>query len=245
MKKRLLPLFILFLSSLAWAACPNIAVPAVAGTKQVCHDAYIALYDEQWHVPRLVAYELTAQQSLGCLPRKPNFHKEEGTASPDDYNKSGYDLGHMGPAEDFSYSDDAETDSFSMVNVAPQLPGLNRQEWERLEETVRAWAWSRKDVIVYVGPILSKTPKTLGNNVAIPDAFFKIVMDKNTGDVIAFVMPQQNESKGDLTPFMTSIGAINRATGFDIRPIVHKAAIVIWPDDLTGWRKARSAACKH
>jgi DNA/RNA endonuclease G (NUC1) len=27
-----------------------------------------------------------------------------------------------------------------MANMAPQLPGLHRAEWEHLEETVRAWA---------------------------------------------------------------------------------------------------------
>jgi DNA/RNA endonuclease G (NUC1) len=51
------------------------------------------------------------------------------------------------------------SDSFSMVKMAPQVPGLN--QWERLEEATRVWAWAHGNILIYVGPILWPTERTL------------------------------------------------------------------------------------
>lgn len=78
-----------------------------------------------------------------------------------------------------------------MANMAPQPPGLNRQGWERLEETVRVWATDQKALIVCVGPILLNTKRTIGaDHVIVPAAFWKVVVDFQSGDALAFVMPQ-------------------------------------------------------
>jgi endonuclease G len=236
---------LLILATLSWGAgCPAVPLPTVdAQTVQVCHDAYVSLYDVKAHVPRVVVYELTRRHTLGCLARAANFHGEPGTAKPAEYNGTGYDLGHMMSAEDASWSAEIEHDSFSMVNVVPQLPGLNRQEWERLEEAVRAWAWARKDVLVYVGPILSDIPKTIGNDIAVPEAFFKIVVDTSTGEAIAFILPQKAEPKGSVWVWESSYVEVARQTGITF-PRGWKATHP-WDLDLTGWRAAHRAQCKE
>jgi hypothetical protein len=237
---------LLFVGSFAHCqtTCPDLPLPTLqADTVKVCHTGYISLYDTKARVPRLVIYELTRERSLGCLPRKANFHSEGQSAKPTDYKNSGYDLGHMMPAEDGSWSDAAEYDSFSMVNVAPQLPGLNRQEWERLEEAVRAWAWQRGDVLVYVGPILSDQSKKLGD-ITIPDAFFKIIVDRATGDMLAFEMPQQTEAKGDLTPWIRELPSLQYASHM-VFPFQWKGWSTLWPLDLSGWRQAHKTACSR
>jgi hypothetical protein len=88
-------------------------------------------------------------------------------ASPRDYDKSGYDKGHQAPAEDFAWDADELSDSFSMANMAPQLPGLNRAEWEHLEETVRSWALVRGELLIFVGPVLPAKPETIPRRCAI------------------------------------------------------------------------------
>jgi len=223
-------------------ACPNIPVPAVAGTEKICHAAYISLYDAELKVPRLVAYELTGKHTLGCVPRASGFHKEGDSASPASYEKSGYDLGHMTPAQDNAWSDDAEKDSFSMVNIAPQLKGLNREGWERLEETVRAWALERGDLLVYVGPVVTNHPKGKVNGVAVPAAFFKIVVDRKSGEVLAFEMPQQDIPKGDLAPWQVTVAAISATTGIQFK-LPQRVAGELWSADIAAWHKAHKAAC--
>lgn len=122
---------------------PTLAQPGT--TTAVCHAGYAAMVDDERLVPRWVAYHLTAAHTLGCMHRTDNFHADEELpaahrAEPADYRRSGYDRGHQAPAEDFAWSRVEMRDSFSMANMAPQLPRLNRAEWKRLEEMVRAWA---------------------------------------------------------------------------------------------------------
>jgi len=234
----------LFMASLRATAtgCPDIPLPTVkAETVKTCYTAYVSLYDVKERVPRVVAYELTREHTLGCEPRATGFHAVPQSAKPSEYLGTGYDLGHMMSAEDAAWSKFTEYESFSMANVVPQVPGLNRQQWERLEETVRAWAWERGSVLVYVGPILSNKPKTIGKGIAVPDAFFKIIVDKSTGEVLAFEMPQKDEAKGDLQPWFYNLAKIEIETGLTFN--LNRQAVSMWPADLKGWRAEHRKAC--
>lgn len=220
--------------------CPKIPVPAIAGTEKICHAAYVSLYDARIHEPRLVAYELTGEHSLGCLPRASGFHAEGDTAKPAEYDASGYDLGHMSAAQDNAWDATASHDSFSMANIAPQLPGLNREEWERLEETVRAWALQRGDLLIYVGVVIPTKPKLLAD-IAIPKSFFKVVIDRKSGELLAFEMPQEEIAKGDLAPWVTTVKQIEAETGLKFG--LKGGSGSPWPADLAGWHKAHKTAC--
>jgi endonuclease G len=221
-------------------ACPKIPAPAAAGAEKICHAAYISLYDAKLKLPRAVAYELTGPHTLGCLPRASGFHAERDTAKPAEFDGTGYDLGHLDPAQDNAWDEQVSHDSFSMANIAPQLPGLNREEWERLEETVRAWALERGDLLIYAGPVIPDKPKLLGD-IAIPAAFWKVVIDRKTGEVAAFEMPQREIAKGDLAPWVTTVKRIEAETGLKFG--FKGGGGAPWPADLAGWRKSHKTAC--
>ena len=239
---------ILFLIALALSAfslratdCPaGVPLPDVPGTEKICHVAYASLYDAKLHVPRVVAYELTGAQSLGCQDRATGFHAEPHTAFPSHYDNSGYDLGHLSPAQDNAYSKLTEYESFSTANIAPQLPGLNRQEWERLEESVRSWALGRGDLLIYVGPVISDKPAMM-KDVGVPSSFWKVIVDRKTGDVLAFEMPQKDLLKGPLEPWLTTVKAIEQETGIQLP--VKGGSQTVWPFDLAGWHAAHKKAC--
>ena len=65
------------------------------------------------------------------LERQGTFHEDE-RLSPDDrasltdYERSGYDRGHMAPSGDMPDLD-AQQQSFSLANVVPQTAALNRE----------------------------------------------------------------------------------------------------------------------
>ena len=88
--------------------------PKVQGTIQkICHPYYTSYYDVNLKGPRLVAYRLTGEQSLGCLPRKSSFHGDEQLPSaarqnPGAYLNTGFDLGHMAPDQDMSWDPSPE-----------------------------------------------------------------------------------------------------------------------------------------
>ena len=168
-------------------------------------------------------------------------------AKPSDYTHSGYDRGHQAPAQDFAWDADELSDSFSMANMAPQRPGLNRQEWERLEETVRAWAWARGSVDIYVGPVLADNDATIGKGkVDVPASFWKIVVDRKKDEAIGFMLPNRTVAKGPLDPYEVPIAEIEHATGLQIplpASVDASTAPQAWPSDLSGWRSAHARAC--
>jgi endonuclease G len=229
---------------------PRLVKPA--NTTAICHVGYAVLHDDNYLVPRWVAYRLTGPHTLGCIARTNNFHPDENLpdgkrAKPSDYSGSGFDQGHQAPAQDFAWSFDRMKDSFSMANMAPQLPGLNRQGWERLEETVRVWATDRKVLIVYVGPVLLNTKRTIGaDHVVVPTAFWKVTVDPENGDALAFVMPQHPVPKGKLEPWQTSVSEIEQAAGIEL-PLPNSTNREIkpplWEADLSAWNQKHKALC--
>lgn len=241
MKRNIIVSLALALSLCCGAQCINVPTPAVSGTEKVCHKAYTIFYDSKLEIPRLVVYELTGPHSLGCIPRASGFHSELDSAKPDAYSGTGYDLGHMSPAQDNAWDQDVSHDSFSMLNIAPQLPGLNRMEWERLEETIRAWALERGDLLIYVGPIVSPDDKKI-NNVDVPIAFFKIVVDRKTGDVLAFEMPQKDIAKGDINQWRITVSELRQQTSI-MFTFTQAVTAPLWNTDLVAWRKAHKDAC--
>lgn len=223
------------------------------GIAVVCHEGYPAGLDRVAREPRWVAYELTAEHDLGCLPRNGLSFKvdvladasEQGT--PNDYAKSGYDLGHMAPNEDFAWDAGEQRDTFSMANVAPQVPGLNRQGWERLEEDVRGWALTRGDLQVYVGPIYSETPKTIGvDKLPVPSVFYKIVVDRQTGEEIGFMLPNKVIKKGAVQPWHAAMATVEDKANISLpEPPNASEGSVAWTEDLQVWRAAHKSACMN
>jgi len=217
----------------------------------VCHAGYLSALDPEAKVPRWVAYELTGPHTLGCFPRTGlNFKTDplapaEDQARRSDYKGTPYDLGHMAPNQDFAWDEKEQRETFSFANVAPQLAGLNRQGWERGEEYVRAWAYQRGDVEVYVGSILTADDKRLGaSSVDIPSAFYKIVIDRRTNEVIGFVMPQQEIAKGPIAPYVKPVSEISTMTQMTFPlPKDAKETGTSWPADFSAWRAAHSQAC--
>lgn len=146
------------------------------------HTGYTVSYNCNWKIPNWVAYELTARELEGDMPRGKDFVPDpdvkKGSATTFDYKGSGYDRGHMAPAGDMKWSAKAMAESFYMSNICPQNHNLNGGDWRILEERVRYWANKYGAVYVICGPIVSDNPEKIGNGVVVPAGFFKVVVRK-------------------------------------------------------------------
>jgi len=161
-------------------------VPQVQGTVQpICREAYLVGYDAQVKVPRFVMWTLTPGHALGCVGRSNAFAADQsvqGGATPADYAGTGYDKGHMAPDGDQSWDQQVEYESFLMTNMSPQAGSLNRGIWKLLETSVRGWAFQGgHNFNIVSGGIYSQGDKVIGKGVVVPHAFYKIVIDENTG----------------------------------------------------------------
>ena len=67
------------------------------------------------------------------------------------------------------------------------------------------------------GPVFGAAPKKLRGGVAVPEAFFLIVIDETEGKLrtLAFVVPQEAATTDDPGRYVTSIDEIQRRTGLD------------------------------
>lgn len=186
----------------------------------MCRTAYATLNDLSARIPVWVAYVLEPKNALGCEPRISFFSADESLpkrsrAEEKDYRNSGYDIGHMAPSADMSWSELVVEESFLLSNAAPQMPNLNRGIWKTLETNIRAWAHERKHkMLVYVGPIYSMGNAVIGpNRVIVPHAYYKIVVDLQTKETLAFIFPHHIPKYGKLESYQVTVADIEHQTG--------------------------------
>ena len=189
-------------------------------TQPICREGYFVAYDAPVKIPSYVAYTLLPQNALGCFPRTNAFVADQsiqGGATPSDYAGTGYDKGHASPDGDQSWSQQVEYESFLMTNMYPQHGSLNRGIWKLLETSVRGWAVQQnRPFTVYVGALYGAGDLTIGNGVIVPHAYYKIVIDQQTGAVAGWMFPHNKpyvNLGNDLTKFRAPINGIEQQAG--------------------------------
>ncbi|MDN3690221.1 DNA/RNA non-specific endonuclease [Cyclobacterium jeungdonense] len=188
----------------------------------VDHEFYLLAYQESYEQAAWVAYQLSKDELSGPYRRKDVFREDgvviTGSAHPDDYRLSGFDRGHLAPAADFSFSEQAMEKSFYMSNISPQLPGFNRGIWRKLEQQVRAWAREYEQVLVVTGPLfMTADPKHIGENeVLVPDYFFKVLFEIHPPSykMLAFLLKNQKSNR-PLLDYAISVDSLEQFSGID------------------------------
>lgn len=185
------------------------------------HTGFTLSYNNNLRLANWVGYELTAQETDGDVERSDWFDIDPNVKGTKvrhaDYTHSGFDRGHLAPAADMKWDEQAMVESFYMSNICPQVHALNAGAWNTLENRVRSWAKRDSAVIVVCGPIVDKEPMTIGNNrVAVPTHFYKVIaspyIDNPRG--IAFVMP--NEAiDAPIYNYAVTIDSVESITGID------------------------------
>lgn len=195
-----------------------------SSTGAVIRHKYFALsYSEEHEQAEWVAYRLSRRElEQPWLERSNTFRPDPsvgtGSATPDDYRNSGYDRGHLVPAADRAFSEDAMDETFLMSNISPQSKNFNKGVWRELEELSRSWAKREGQLYVITGPVLSLKPKgEIGENgVSVPAAFFKVLLDLEEPQVkgIGFVIPNE-VSFEPLYKFAMPIDKVEEVTGLN------------------------------
>lgn len=182
------------------------------------HTYYTLSYNETHEQANWVYYILTDDLAFGTVERTNNFRIDPlvstGTAVKADYKGSGYDRGHMCPAQAMSFNMDAMSESFYFSNMSPQSGSLNSGKWRSLETKVRKWAKDKGEIHVVSGPIFKNNIKTIGSNgVTVPGYYYKIIYDPNEA-MIAFVFANRKANKS-LDKYIVTVDWIEEMTGID------------------------------
>ena len=186
--------------------------------------AYTVSYNHGTRQPNWVAWTLTRAHASGKLKRG-DFEDDMDMPSPKgtkaDYFNTGFDRGHMCPAGDNKWSQQAMDECFLMTNMCPQNHSLNAGVWNTIEQQCRNWAKQYGKVYIVCGPIfLNKEHRKLGKNkVVVPDAFFKVVLHTGKNpQAIGFICRNQSQKGRKKTEFVNSVDEVERITGYDFFP---------------------------
>lgn len=186
---------------------------------------YVTSYNAETRLPNYVAWNLTADRTDGTAQRKGlKFEEDTDVPAPRadnwDYYNSGYDRGHMCPAADNKWSQQAMHDSFLYTNCCPQNGNLNRGDWNEMEVTCRTWARRYGSIYIVAGPILLNTKHaTIGDHkVVVPEAFFKVVLClEGTPKGIGFIYRNTNGDRPK-DSYVNTIKDVERITGLTFFP---------------------------
>lgn len=186
---------------------------------------YTVQYSLRDGIPCWVSWHLKKENLNGPVERTDEFLADDEIPSryrveSYDYKGSGYDRGHMCPAADNKYSEQAMKESFLMTNMCPQNHTLNAESWERLEKACRRWAGRWGDVYVVCGPVFQgHERKTIGkeHEVRVPDGFFKAVLCMQPGKEKSIAFLYANTSQRQtMEGAMCSVDDIEALIGMDL-----------------------------
>ncbi len=226
MLRKLLPLLLFNLVFSLHAQ--SLEIPAVTNPDTVIEkNFYVLQYNELFEQADWVAYELTRDEVMGSIARNDSFKADTdigtGSAALADYRGSGFDRGHLAPAADMKMTAESMSDSFFMSNMSPQAPSFNRGIWSQLESYVRTWAYENTSIYIVTGPVLTKAAyPTIGENeVAIPEYYYKVVLDYTEPEIkaIGFILPNEKATQ-PLEAYAFSIDEVEAFTGIDFYPLL-------------------------
>lgn len=203
-------------------ASDNLEYGVPGGDVQVVErNGYALGFSRRHKQPLWVAYRLTDSEVTNAVVGRADAFAADpeiigGSATLEDYRRSGYDRGHLAPAADMKWDAQVMRESFLLSNISPQVNSFNAGIWKRLEDWCRGLAVRRGSLFVVTGPIFPEDEDhtTIGvSKVTVPKFFYKVVYDEREKRMIGFIMP--NKPGKNIYRFAVSVDEVEEATGLD------------------------------
>ena len=158
-------------------------------------------------------------------------------ANDNDYlNNRIYQRGHLAPKHALRNYKEMCEQSMYFSNIAPQYgAGFNQALWATLENRILKYVelYPNNKIQVLIGVKYSN--KLLNNRIAIPDYFFKILLDLSNNNVFAFSIPHLDNLQGQKPiTYITNISSVEQfysiiipvSSSMDKNNINHKMDII-------------------
>lgn len=185
--------------------------------------AYITSYNINTKNANWVTWHLTREHTTGKWSRDGvPYMVDEDVVGPRQELEDWYvhslpiDHGHLCPAGDNKWSKEAMFETFYLTNMCPQNSSLNHGDWEELESRCRGWAKKYGDIYIVAGPIFYNAEyKIIGNNVGVPDAFFKVVLCTNKRPkALGFIYPNEHNNQM-MSHYLASVDEVEEVSNID------------------------------
>jgi len=132
--------------------------------------------------------------------------------------QNGWDRGHMVAANHMDHSTAIIKESFHFTNMMPQTAIMNRQAYQLAEEIFECHRDidNLKTIVGFImGTNTTNDYFVTSHGVRTPDWFFRIIEKEKTGDVIAWIFPNDNTAtKANIDKYLVRIRDIENRSGF-------------------------------
>jgi len=205
-------LFLLFISSVSYADLIRkdyngfmVWVDCDKHGAQIAY--YRAIKDAGNHKREGLSFKFDNSVPSECQPGSTDSYRRNTVP----VNQTGtYDVGHLVPANHLDYSRQSISDSFYVTNTLPQQSYFNQRG---------AWAYTEKLTECYrdMGTLDVWAGVIWGNNssddffltthkIATPDYWWKVVIWMDTGEYVAWIMPNNRQSNdSNMDGYLVSI----------------------------------------
>lgn len=159
---------------------------------KVSNGCYTSSFDVSLQCTRQVEYVIH-NYDLGMAKRKKSWrfindiYSVDALADHDDYTNSGFQRGHMCPAQDRSRTIIGMKKTFRISNITPQVAALNSGTWKGTENLIRRWVPIHGAIRVICLPLwLDRDTTFIGtHHVAVPHAFVKVAIGESNDSLLA------------------------------------------------------------
>ena len=196
------------------------------GRQLLVRKSYVVLYNSRTLQPDWVIWRLTAEHAQGDVPRSNNFREDEEVARPratlDDYKRSGWDRGHMCPAGDNKWDEEAMDATFLLSNMCPQDASLNSGVWNQIEMDCRRLAERYGELYIVCGPVAGEKPlEQIGERaIPVPRRFFKAVYCPSEPAWGAGFVCTNDGMNVSSAQYVCTIEEVEEVTGLRLFPLV-------------------------
>jgi len=182
----------------------------------LCRQGYAVGYNYNKKISNWVSYFITKESVSITRERIDSFSEDQEIpdqyrSALSDYSNSGYDRGHLAPRATMDFTESSMEESFLLSNIAPQSPSLNRGPWADTEQAIRDCAVEHNNLYIVTGTITSN--RTIGNQVGVPEYFYKAILKIDSPASAFAVMFSNNETDEGR---ILSVNALENFAGIDL-----------------------------
>ncbi|MCP4580303.1 MAG: DNA/RNA non-specific endonuclease [candidate division Zixibacteria bacterium] len=220
------------------ASSSNLPINMIVPRSQIIDkDFFLIGFNYYTKIPLWTSYRLSKECICSEYSRISTFRRDpevpsEYCAVSSDYKGSDYDKGHLIPACDFCWNDNAKTMTFLYTNISPQTPSLNRVVLRQLESQIRKMLRNSEveDIWVITGNLFMTCDSIAtipinwigDNNIAIPTHIFKVIITKLEGGrfrKIAYLLPNQFGPLGSVNEYQIKLNRLEEIIGYEFSAV--------------------------
>jgi len=194
-----------------------------AKSKEICYSGFALKHSGVTRTPLYAAEHLTKDRLLQAkgLKRNSKFYPDPNLSSSEraelhHYARSGFDRGHVAPSGDMP-SPESQQECFTLANMIPQEPSVNRGIWEGIESATRTLAKKRGELFVITGPIYSGRIQQIGGAVMVPTQIYKAIYDPKRNEAGAYLVDNMAGSEVKYV----SIADLEKISGISVFPSIN------------------------